>query len=69
LLVRTPAGNFLCADDAAGTRNLNPLLSIPEPAAGRYLVWIGRVDPSEPVTGTLTLTEAVDAMPTMLEQQ
>ena len=69
LLVRTPDGSFLCADDADGSNNLNPLLAIPEPAAGRYLVWIGRVDPGKPVTGMLTLTEAADAMPKALEKQ
>lgn len=67
LLVRTPDGNFLCADDTDG--NLNPWLTMPEPAAGRYLVWIGRVDPGAPVSGTLTLTEAADAMPAALEKQ
>ena len=69
LLVRAPDGSFLCADDADGTRNLNPLLAIANPAAGRYLVWVGRVDPSKPVTGTLTLTEAADAKPTALKKQ
>jgi hypothetical protein len=69
LLVRTPDGTFLCADDADGNRNLNPLLAIAKPAAGRYLVWIGRVDPSKPVTGTLTFTEAADAKPKALKKQ
>jgi hypothetical protein len=69
LLVRTPDGSFLCADDTDGPRNLNPWLTIPEPAAGRYLVWIGRVDPDAPVSGMLTLTEAADARPAALEKQ
>ena len=69
LLVRAPDGSFLCADDADGSRNLNPLLAITKPAAGRYLVWVGRVDPSKPVTGTLTLTEAADAKPKVLKKQ
>lgn len=69
LLVKTPDGSFLCADDADGSKNLNPLLAISEPAAGRYLVWVGRVDPSKPVTGKLTLTEAADAQPKALKQQ
>jgi hypothetical protein len=67
LLVSTPGGNLLCADDADG--NLNPVLVIPEPAPGPYLVWIGRVNPDEPVSGMLTLTEAVGALPVMFEQQ
>ena len=69
LLVRAPDGSFLCADDADGANNLNPLLAIAKPAAGRYLVWVGRLDPSKPVTGKLTLTEAADAMPAPLKKQ
>jgi hypothetical protein len=69
LLVRTPDGSFLCADDADGMRNLNPLLAIAKPAAGRHLVWVGRVDPSKPVTGMLTFTEAADAKPKALKKQ
>jgi hypothetical protein len=68
LLVRTPDGSFLCADDADSTRNLNPSLAISEPGAGRYLVWVGRVDPAQPITGTLTLTEAADAKPKALKK-
>jgi hypothetical protein len=45
------------------------LLAIPKPTAGRYLVWIGRVDPSKPVTGKLTLTEAAGAKPKVLKKQ
>jgi len=67
LLVRTPDGSFLCTDDTDG--NLNPALMLPEPVAGRYLVWIGRVNPDAPVSGVLTLTEATDALPRMLEKQ
>jgi hypothetical protein len=63
LLVRTPAGSLLCGDDADGADNLNPLVVISEPAEGRYLVWVGRIDPSEPISGTLTITEAADAQP------
>lgn len=66
LLVRTPDGNFLCADDADSARNLNPSLAISEPGAGRYLVWVGRVDAAKPVAGVLTLTEAADAKPKAL---
>jgi len=68
LLVRTPDGRFLCADDADSS-NLNPLLAIAKPVAGRYLVWVGRVDPGKPVTGKLTLTEAAGAKPKALKKQ
>ena len=63
LLVRTPDGSLLCGDDANGADNLNPLVVISEPAEGRYLVWVGRIDPSAPISGTLTITEAADAQP------
>lgn len=69
LLVRAPDGSFLCADDADGSNNLNPLLAIAKPSTGRYLVWVGRVDPSKPVTGKLTLTEAAGAKPKALKKQ
>jgi hypothetical protein len=68
LLVRAPDGSFLCADDANGAENLNPLLTIPEPAEGRYLVWLGRVSPDEPVTGTLTIAASAELSPTVLQK-
>jgi hypothetical protein len=68
LLVRAPDGSFLCADDTDSSNNLNPLLAIAKPAAGRYLVWVGRVDPSKPVTGKLTLTETAGARPKALKK-
>lgn len=66
LLVRAPDGSYLCADDTDGPRNLNPLLTIREPADGQYLVWIGRVDPAKAVTGKLLLTEAAGVKPKVL---
>jgi hypothetical protein len=62
LLVRAPDGSLLCSDDF-GADNLNPLVTIAAPAEGRYLVWVGRIDPTEPVSGVLTITEATDAQP------
>lgn len=70
LLVRAPDGSFLCADDADSSNNLNPVLAIAaKPAAGRDLVWVGRVDPSKPATGKLMLTEAAGAKPKALKKQ
>ena len=66
LLVRAPDGSLLCGDDM-GPGNLNPRVTIPEPAAGRYLVWVGRVDPGDPVSGVLTITEAAGAQPAALQ--
>jgi serine protease Do len=68
LLVRAPDGRFQCADDAGGLDNVNPLLRIAEPAEGRYLVWVGRVNPDTPASGTLTITEAAGAMPAAPQQ-
>lgn len=67
LLVRAPDGNLLCGDDT-GADNLNPLVTIVEPAEGRYLVWVGRIDPAEPISGVLTITEAADAQPAASQQ-
>lgn len=38
LTVRTPAGDWLCSDDADG---LDPGIQIDAPEAGRYLAWVG----------------------------
>jgi hypothetical protein len=62
LLVRTPDGSLLCSDDASAD-TLNPLVVISEPAEGRYLVWVGRINPGEPVSGVLTVTETAGAQP------
>ena len=67
LLVRAPDGSLLCGDDF-GADNLNPLVTIAEPAEGRYLVWVGRIDPTEPVSGVLTITEAADVQPAAPQQ-
>jgi hypothetical protein len=69
LLLRTPDGSFVCADDANGFSNLNPLLIVSNPAAGRYLVWVGRVDPSKPVTGKLTVASTADLKPAILNKK
>ena len=69
LIVRTPDGKFVCADDAAGSANLNPLVILDNPAAGRYLVWVGRTNPDKPVTGKLTVTSTADLKPAVLKQK
>jgi hypothetical protein len=68
LLVHGPDDALFCADDGQDPTNLNPSLIISEAAAGDYLVWVGRVDPSEPVTGTLTVVTGEDSQPQILEQ-
>lgn len=66
LIIRTPDGQFICADDAQGSLNVNPTATLANPVAGRYLVWVGRVDPSRAMTGALTVAAATDLQPTVL---
>jgi hypothetical protein len=69
VIVRTPAGTFVCADDADGNANLNPLAIVAAPTAGRYLVWVGRVDPTKPLTGELTVASSADLKPAILKKR
>jgi hypothetical protein len=69
LIVRTPDGKFLCTDDADGKSNLNPLVVVGNPAAGGYLVWVGRIDPAQPVTGKLTVASTADLKPAVLKMK
>jgi serine protease Do len=66
LLVHTPDSLFFCNDDALGLATLNPLVEIPDPAEGLYSVFVGRVNPAEPLTGDLTVTESSELMPEVL---
>ena len=54
-----------CADDIEAG-NGNPLVTLDNPAQGLYGVWVGRIDPTKPVRGVLTITAAADAAPAML---
>ena len=69
VIVRTPDGTFVCADDADGNANLNPLVILAGPTAGRYLVWVGRVDPAKPLTGKLTVASSADLKPAILKKR
>lgn len=64
LVVVGPGPAVLCNDDAAAD-NLNPALTV-DAAEGLYLVFVGRVNPSAPVTGTLTVTLDPEATPAPL---
>jgi hypothetical protein len=62
-----PAGGVAwCNDDAEIVANVNPSISIAQPQEGVYGVWVGRIDPTQAVTGTLTVTSAPDAQPATL---
>ena len=53
-----------CADETdAGNRN--PLVVLDNPSDGLYGVWVGRLDPSKPISGVLTITTEADAAPTI----
>ena len=67
LLVVTPDKSVLCSDNSGNADNLNPLVTIEQPAEGRYLVWVGRLNPDKDVASTLTITEAADAQPESLQ--
>lgn len=66
LLVRGPDDVAACADDSGAGANLNPSLILDKPAPGDYLVWVGRIDPSQPVTGTLTVAAGSELQPNVL---
>jgi hypothetical protein len=65
LVVLTPSGAVLCADDAEAGANLNPVLDITDPDPGNYAVFVGTLVPNNQVTGTLTITDAA-AVPAIL---
>jgi heat shock protein HslJ len=51
-----------CNDDAEAG-NTNPQVQLTSPAEGVYAVYVGRLDPSKPIKGTLTVSAAIDAAP------
>lgn len=55
-----------CSDDSAEGENANPVIDLPAPG-GLYGVWVGRFDPTAPVTGTLTIVEETSVTPVQLE--
>jgi hypothetical protein len=56
---------FYCNDDQEAGVNANPRIDIAAPA-GFYGVWVGRIDPDSPLTGTLTVAAGQDAEPEQL---
>ena len=62
-----PDGSVLCNDDAVIGDNLNPLVQISDPASGQYNVYVGRVQPDEPVTGELIVIESDTSGPADLD--
>lgn len=66
LLVLGPDDATFCNDDFSGADNLNPLVDIPNPAAGSYQVFVGDFDPDADLTGTLTVTQETTLEPEAL---
>lgn len=61
LLVRSPDGRYHCDDD--GGEGLNPMLTIADPPAGRYVVWAGVYAASgEYVDGVVGFSEIGNAV-------
>lgn len=54
IVVRTPAGAFLCNDDTNGP---HPAVRIEQPAAGAYEIWVGTYAPGPTQAGTLFISE------------
>jgi len=66
LIVAGPEGRIYCTDDAAAGENINPLLDVPGAVLGNYAVFVGRVDPSQPVVGKLSVTTSDQPTPALL---
>jgi hypothetical protein len=52
LVVVQEGEEIVCPEDAAAT--MTPELTLQSPSAGRYGVWVGRIDMDQPVNGRLT---------------
>lgn len=59
LVVATPDGQILCNDDAA-EHLLDPYLSLENPAAGVYRIWVGSYAKSQLIPGVLVLSARSD---------
>jgi serine protease Do len=55
LVIQTPAGDYLCNDDANDLL-LDPVIQIDHPATGEYRLWVGSYDPGQLLPGVLVLT-------------
>ena len=68
LLVASGAeGTAVACADETDAGNRNPLVVLDNPSDGLYGVWVGRLDPSKPISGVLTITTEADATPTIFK--
>jgi hypothetical protein len=55
LVIQLPDGTYQCADDA-NDNLLDPELTIENPAAGQYKIWVGSYDAGHLIPGLLVIT-------------
>ena len=55
MVIETPGGEFLCADDANEVL-LDPVIEITDPEQGVYNIWIGTFDEGQRFPGVLVIT-------------
>ena len=63
LVLSEDAQLLACGDDAETDVNINPMVAVAEAKSGLYGVWIGRINPEQPVAGVLTVSTVADATP------
>ena len=55
MVIETPSGEFLCADDANEVL-LDPVIEITDPEQGVYNIWVGTFDEGQRFPGVLVIT-------------
>lgn len=55
LVIQGPDGNYVCADDA-NDNLLDPELTVENPPAGQYKIWVGSYDAGQLIPGLLVIT-------------
>lgn len=61
LIINKPDGTWSCNDDAPSS--LNPVITINNPGAGRYDIWVGAYSQGEFISGELRITEISTTVP------
>lgn len=61
LIINNPNGTWLCNDDSESS--LNPGVTISNPVAGRYYIWVGSYAQGEFISGVLNISELLTVIP------
>jgi hypothetical protein len=61
LIINNPDGAWLCNDDSE--TSLNPGVTISNPGAGRYDIWVGSYAQGKFISGDLNITELMTVIP------